>query len=228
MLTHTASPPRGHWRSLTNTQGLPRHRLPLMPAQHVSRQVPSRHFHIGGERTHDTDGTHRMCGFCWPRLGGCQTGGMPPGGWRCKTRVLPAGAHARGYRRVSHNTAYAVAWPIRGDLPRTEQRSAGLRPTQGRFSGPLPDPSADSGALARGLPPQAGQRRPQRRRTAARTAAHPPGYAAATQAAPPYHARPRTTRRPSSARGRGASADDAPPHQDAAQLFPAGATLVSG
>src|SRR5229473_4556802 len=54
MLMNISSPPRVRWRSLTNTQGLPRHRLPLMPSQNVSGPVPSRHSHTLWEMTHDT------------------------------------------------------------------------------------------------------------------------------------------------------------------------------
>src|SRR5262245_2415509 len=42
MLANISSPPQVRWRSSTNTQGLPRHRLPIMPSQNVSSHVPSR------------------------------------------------------------------------------------------------------------------------------------------------------------------------------------------
>src|SRR5262244_412488 len=41
MLSNISSHPQVRWRSLTNTQGLPRHRLPIMPSQNVSSHVPS-------------------------------------------------------------------------------------------------------------------------------------------------------------------------------------------
>src|SRR5262249_51917151 len=40
MLSHLASTPQVRVRSSTNTQGLPRHRLPIMPAQNARRHVP--------------------------------------------------------------------------------------------------------------------------------------------------------------------------------------------
>src|SRR5438477_610165 len=43
MLTNISSPPRVRWRSSTHTQGLPRYRLSIMPAQNVSSHVPSCH-----------------------------------------------------------------------------------------------------------------------------------------------------------------------------------------
>jgi transposase len=58
MLSNISSHRRVRWRSLTNTQGLPRYRLPLMPAQHVSRHVPSRHSRTLWEMTHVS---HEAC-----------------------------------------------------------------------------------------------------------------------------------------------------------------------
>src|SRR4029434_6657487 len=40
MLMNISSPPRVRWRSSTTPQGLPRHRLPIMPSQNVSVHVP--------------------------------------------------------------------------------------------------------------------------------------------------------------------------------------------
>ena len=53
----------------TRRQGLPHHRLPLMPAQHVSSPVPGRHSNTRGEMTHDTAITRHLCSFSWARLG---------------------------------------------------------------------------------------------------------------------------------------------------------------
>ena len=44
-----SSHPRVRWRSLTNTQGLPCHRLPIMPSQNVSMHVPAPHSHTPGD-----------------------------------------------------------------------------------------------------------------------------------------------------------------------------------
>jgi hypothetical protein len=40
-LTTRSSPPRVRWRASTTPQGLPRHRLPIRPSQHVSVPVPA-------------------------------------------------------------------------------------------------------------------------------------------------------------------------------------------
>jgi hypothetical protein len=53
----------------THTQGLPRHRLPLMPAQNVSSPVPGRHSHPLWEMTHDTAVTRHLCGLDRERRG---------------------------------------------------------------------------------------------------------------------------------------------------------------
>ena len=73
MLTNISSTPQVRWCSVTHTQSLPRHRLPLMPAQHVRSHVPSRHARTLREMTHDACITRRICCFCWSRLGGCHT-----------------------------------------------------------------------------------------------------------------------------------------------------------
>ena len=41
MLANIPSTPRVHLRSSTTPQGLPRHRLPIMPSQNASMHVPS-------------------------------------------------------------------------------------------------------------------------------------------------------------------------------------------
>src|SRR5262249_44447040 len=53
MLSNISSHLRVRWRSSTNTQGLPRYRLPIMPSQNVSSHVPGRHSNTLREMTHD-------------------------------------------------------------------------------------------------------------------------------------------------------------------------------
>src|SRR4029453_522462 len=112
-LTNISSPLGVCWRSLTNSQGLPRHRLPLMLSQNVSMPVLSRHAYAPEEMTPDTDVTQPLCGLCWARLGRCQPCYLSPGGWHRQTGVLAACAYARGYRRVGHYTTDARAPPPR-------------------------------------------------------------------------------------------------------------------
>ena len=53
MLSNISLHLRVRWRSSTNTQGLPRYRLPIMPSQNVSLHVPSCHSSTLWEMTYD-------------------------------------------------------------------------------------------------------------------------------------------------------------------------------
>ena len=60
-------------RSLTNTQGLPHHRLPIMPSQNASSHVPSPTLAHSRRVTHAASTARRICCLRGHRLGRCQT-----------------------------------------------------------------------------------------------------------------------------------------------------------
>ena len=83
MFTNSASNPRVRLSSLTNTQGLPSHRLTISPSQSSSTHVPSAYFSTS-EVTHEACNRHRICRLYRHRLG------------RCEARYLFAGRHGEG------------------------------------------------------------------------------------------------------------------------------------
>ena len=119
----------------------------------------------------------------------------------------------RGARRCGHGCTAP-----RGALPRTHHRALGLRRAPVCLSGALPAPASAGSAVSCSLHPQPSSRRPHRRRTAARTAAHASGPAPSAPSPTPHPARPRTRvalRRRVRAPGAGP-----PPHQDLQNSFP--------
>src|SRR6266545_3431931 len=99
-LSHISSHPQVRLRSSTNTQGLPHHRLPLMPSQHVSSHVPSRHSRTFLEVSHAARSARGICGLHRSRLGREQH----------DVCLQAAGSAKRAYCILTHTPEAIDAW----------------------------------------------------------------------------------------------------------------------
>jgi hypothetical protein len=93
MLSTIPSTPRVRWRSRTNTPGLPRYRLPLMPSQNASSHVPAHHFGVGRV-------PHACAKRAWK--GPLHPSGMPSGPGPPLSRSGTRAPHIRPLAEPSH------------------------------------------------------------------------------------------------------------------------------
>ncbi len=138
MLSNLPSTPRVCLCSLTHTQGLPRHRLPLMPSQNASLHVPAHHSSTRVEVTQAASTPKRICRLRRDRLGRCQTRCLFTScRWR-QTGVQSSRPQPRGHRCVGTCPARAVRRPSRRGVPRTQHRPSRLCLTSIRVPGAVP------------------------------------------------------------------------------------------